>query len=309
MASTTHPQSSGATRALYEIVQTAAGMSGVFLVRRSGLRTAVSLMIGLSAAALLSSQSLVKMHTALLLFGGVSLLRHAFLFASFGPRGIAPRLKARLGCERGFAVYEAAAAVSLYLQRLAFFLVLLAPSRFAAAIPAGLVVNAVLAAGVVLLGVGLSVSVAATRRVGLDTYYYRDLFMGPRHVNLECEGVYASGANPIYGLGQLAAYGAALIALSPEGVLVAAVNQAVLFTFNLRVEQPHLRDAMRLSLEQDLRQNLARTLVEPAAVAHNDGQRADSRRRTVPPPRPRARVSVPAPDPIEVDVVPDSRAA
>src|SRR5262249_35184838 len=116
--------------------------------------------------------------------------------------------------------------------------------------------------GILLLGVGVSISVWAARIVGLDTYYYRDLFMGPRYMSVELRGPYAFWSNPMYGGGKLAGYGVALIALSPLGLVAAALNQVTLYAFNDFVEQPRLRAATGMLMETQLRYVLARTLRE-----------------------------------------------
>ena len=93
-------------------------------------------------------------------------------------------------------------------------------------------------------------------------------------------------ANPLYGVGQLAAYGAALMLLSPVGVLAATAHQMALYAFNSAVEQPHLRAAARLSIDTALREKLSRTMRDTARFFVS----AASRRR--PPPSPRARGNV-----------------
>lgn len=340
--STRHYSVASAAHALSEIVRTAAGMSGIFGARRSRLRIALSLVLLLPIGVLFVQEASSSAQKALAAFAMGCLLRHGFLFASFGPRGIARRLKARLGAERGFAAYEAAAALSLFVHRLGFAALLFAPTGFAELVPVDTAGAAVRAAGALLLTLGVGVSVLATRRTGVDTYYYRDLFMGPEHVKLECDGAYSFAGNPVYGVGQLAAYGAALLALSPEGLMAAALNQLALYAFNLRVEQPHLRDAARILTEHELRGSLARTLLEPERGAQSLGERLQAERRSMPPPRRRRQTShveptetaaaaEPAPvdgvrelrgvaaeperptpaelDSSDIDVVPDSRAA
>jgi hypothetical protein len=127
----------------------------------------------------------------------------------------------------------------------------------------------------------VGVSIWATKIVGLDTYHYRDLFMGPRYMSVELRGPYAFLGNPMYGLGQLAAYGAALLALSPIGLVAAALNQVTLYLFNDTVEQPQLRLARGVFMESQLRYALARTWLD-------DPRSEPNRRRSSPPP-PRVR--------------------
>src|SRR6185436_18867368 len=148
-------------------------------------------------------------------------LRYGFLFASFAPTGFVPWLKARFDAECALEVHESVLSALLFAQRLSFVGLLYATAR-AAAGPFGLVL---MSGGVLLLLVGVVVSIWATKVVGLDTYNYRDLFRGPRYMSVELRGPYAFLRNPMYGAGQLAAYGAALIALSPIGLVAAALNQ------------------------------------------------------------------------------------
>jgi hypothetical protein len=119
----------------------------------------------------------------------------------------------------------------------------------------------------------------------LDAYYYRDLFMGPEHVSFELKGPYAILQNPLYGAGQLAAYGAALMMCSPVAVLAVTLNQVTLYAFNALFEQPHLRVATRMSIDTELCDLLARTMVEAPR-----GSRSE-RRRSLPPRKVRAHSS------------------
>jgi hypothetical protein len=188
------------------------------------------------------------------LFGSALTLRYAVLFMSFHAGGIAPALIARFGRENGFAAYEALSAILLAAQRLAFLALLLASASDVTAWgPYWSSCGAVL----VVLGVGISVW--ATHVAGVDTYYYRDLFMGPRHVSVAYHGPYSFFSNPMYGVGQLAAYGVAILAGSIEGVVAAALNQAASYAFAGFVERPHLRAATRLSVDTEVQEALARS--------------------------------------------------
>jgi len=256
---------------LTESAQTAAGMSGLAFPRRQPLRALLSfalLAIGVSWydwADDLSGRTAIACFV--LLFG----LRYAYLFASFSPDGIAPWLKARLGSERAFSLHESVLAVLLFAQRASFLTLLYVTARPASG-PVGTVVVSL---GALLTVVGLGVSLWATRVVGIDTYHYRDLFMGPQHMSVELRGPYAFLRNPMYGAGQLAAYGLALLALSPIGLVAAALNQVTLYLFNDSVEQPRLRAATSIFMETQLRYALSRTLVDDP---RSDWQRGRSSR-------------------------------
>jgi protein-S-isoprenylcysteine O-methyltransferase Ste14 len=268
---------------LWENAQTAAGISGVFLTRLNPQRAAVSLTALLFATWSLGRDAELTPGLALLAFGVAMVARHAFAFWSFTPDGIASRLKARLGSELGFSAYESAMVLLLLAQRLSFLRLLLATSN----VPSGALDAALVSSGAALAALGVVVNVWATRIIGLDTYYYRDLFSGPRHVNLELRGPYAVLANPIYGVGQLAPYGAALALLSPIGLLAAALNQIALYAFNAMVEQPHLNAANRISIDSVLRDALSRTLLEPRSTLEAAPALGSDRRPALPPRRSR----------------------
>jgi protein-S-isoprenylcysteine O-methyltransferase Ste14 len=261
-----------ALHVLSDYFTTAAGMCGLLLSRQHPLRAALSgVALGVGLLWLLLAELTAR--TAIGCFLLSLLLRYAFLFASLSPAGSA-RMKALHGMEGGFFVHETVTAALLLAQRLSFLALLAATSLEAE----GTLMTAASALGALLLPIGIAVSLWATRVVGLDTYYYRDLFMGPRHTSVELRGPYALWPNPMYGVGQLAAYGAALLVLSPLGFVAAALNQVALYILNDLVEQPQLRAARGVLSEVQLRYALSRTGFDRTSEL-------GSRRRSQPPPR------------------------
>jgi phospholipid methyltransferase len=242
-----------ARNSLSVVVQLSAGMSGLFLTRLTRLRVGVSAASVLVWLALAAAGFHPSLELALVLFGVLYILRYAFLFMSFVPGGFAPWLKGLYGNEQGFAVYEAVTAAFFFFRSLAFIWLL-----DASYVPVtGAAGAAFVTLGVLWAVIGTLINLWAANTVGLGTYYYRDLFMGERHLDFKREGPYEFMDNPMYGLGQLTAYGAALMALSPIGVLATALNQLTMYAFNWLVEQPHVRAARRISREHDLRATLA----------------------------------------------------
>jgi protein-S-isoprenylcysteine O-methyltransferase Ste14 len=194
---------------------------------------------------------------AIVCFALALALRFGFLFASFTPRGIASRLRARFGVERGHATYAMALDGLLFVQRASFVALVCATARESSG-PFG---GALQVLGFLMVPVGVGATIWAARVVGLDAWHYRDLFTGSRNVNLESDGPYALCPNPMYALGPLAGYGLALLALSPVALFAAGVNQALLFAFNELVEQPRLRRAHGIFVETQRRYELARSLL------------------------------------------------
>jgi protein-S-isoprenylcysteine O-methyltransferase Ste14 len=232
-------------------------LAGVCLVPHQPLRGLVSsgvLTLGLLWVCDSGSNS---SGVAIACFVAALALRFGFLFASFTPRGVASRLSARLGVERGHAAYSMALDFLLFAQRASFIALVVATARDASG-PFGWMLQGL---GFLLVPVGVGATVWAARVVGLDAWYYRDLFTGSRSVSLESDGPYAFFPNPMYTLGPLAGYGLALLALSPLALFAAGVSQALLFAFNELVEQPRLRRAHSIFVETQRRYELARSLL------------------------------------------------
>jgi protein-S-isoprenylcysteine O-methyltransferase Ste14 len=190
-------------------------------------------------------------------FAGAVTLRFGFLFASFVPAGIAARFAARFGIERGYGAYRTVLDLLLFAQRASFLALVCATAEA----PAGPLGVALMIVGALMLPLGVGVSVWATRTVGLDAWYYRDLFIGRRNAGLERRGPYAFCRDPMYLVGPLAGYGLALLALSPIALFAAGLNQALLLVFNDVVERPRLRVANSVFMETRYRYELAQSLL------------------------------------------------
>lgn len=225
--------------ALVQMAVIVAGMSGVFLVRLTPLRVLTTCVVIAAALALWIFNVEPSFHTALTAYVIGFATRYAVLFLSFARGGIAERLRARLGETDGFAVYESVTAL-LFFVRGVTFAWLIGTTNLSISAMGGRWAHAVIALGVILALGGTLVNVWATYVVGLDTYYYRDLFIGRLSGDLRCVGPYRVFRNPMYGVGQASGYGAALLSLSPAGVLATLFNQLTMYVFNELIERPHL---------------------------------------------------------------------
>jgi hypothetical protein len=82
----------------------------------------------------------------------------------------------------------------------------------------------------------------ATLHLGLDGYYYRDMFLEQRRDDGPIEGgPYAVFSDPMYSVGYLTIYGGALYAQSFEGLVVGLIFHVSIFAFNLVVERPFVQ--------------------------------------------------------------------
>lgn len=220
-------------------------MSGIFLRKPSRLRVAVStVIVGAMAWSLLSGfrPTLVA---ACVAFALGYVIRYTFLFWSFTKNGIATHLTRRLGSERGFRAYEALTAVQFSYRAMSFSWLVAATSVDIS----GPWATSIRGVGLVVAAVGTIVNLWATDVIGVRSYFYGDLYDGPRaQAIFKAEGPYRHLANPMYGLGQCGGYGAAMMGLSPVGMIATLGNQLSMYVFNALVEQPHVSAVLRLGV-------------------------------------------------------------
>lgn len=92
-----------------------------------------------------------------------------------------------------------------------------------------------------LIGLGTAVKLWATYASSLDIYYYNDMFVGrPVHETTDAiaHGPFKYFKNPMYGVGNLQAYGSALLVGSWYGLVVAGAYHASLYVFYFAIERP-----------------------------------------------------------------------
>jgi len=145
---------------------------------------------------------------------------------------------ARLGEERAFRAYETLAGLMFLNQGLGVgCMAALHAPRWEQVVPAPLV----LAAGVALFVVGLVFKLWATLTVGVDVYYFRDMFLG-RPLAPACDGgPYRFLRNPMYSVGQLQGYGYALLYGSLPGLVAAGAGHLLIYVFYVVAERSFVR--------------------------------------------------------------------
>ena len=95
--------------------------------------------------------------------------------------------------------------------------------------------------GIALLVFGFGIKVWATALTGLDTYYYRDLFLHEHHENWVARGPYRYLSSPMYGAGNMHGYSAALFVGSLPGLVFALCCHLGIYGFYFLVERPFVR--------------------------------------------------------------------
>lgn len=172
-------------------------------------------------------------------FAAVFVVRYIILFASFVPNGIAERLIRRFGEARAFQLYQGITALLFFHRGLSFGLLIERTSN--ASLIFGTDLGYIFTGlGVSLIFTGMVVNVWSALVIGIDAYYYKDLFVGRFLSDFKLSGPYRYFANPMYGIGQTNAYGSALLAGSIVGLAVTALNQICMYVFYYLIEKRHI---------------------------------------------------------------------
>ncbi len=96
-------------------------------------------------------------------------------------------------------------------------------------------------AGLLLIGAGFIIKIWATAIIGLDTYYFKDMFLSKASGSFAESGPYKLFNNPIYGVGNLQLYGLALFHFSVAGLAAAVIYQLSIYMFYYFAERPAIR--------------------------------------------------------------------
>ncbi len=83
----------------------------------------------------------------------------------------------------------------------------------------------------IAFAIGYLVKILAAKVVSIDIYYWKDMFLGKKVTEFVVSGPYKYLSNPMYGVGQLPAYAAAIWYESYYGLMAAFLNQCLIFTF------------------------------------------------------------------------------
>ena len=142
----------------------------------------------------------------------------------------------RYGLEQGFRRFRRAAAVLMSSDAVSFVaLCVVSRNTLAIGAPRGVVI----AAGVVLVLVGVLTKAWAAATLGGRAYYWSNFFGPADRTAPSVAGPYRFFKNPMYTVGYLQVYGLALVAGSLPGLAAALFDQAAILAFYRTVEKPH----------------------------------------------------------------------
>lgn len=140
----------------------------------------------------------------------------------------------RFGEERGYRVYQTILALMFIHQGLGVGAMSSLTVGDSLVLPLSPLVCYLI--GVPLFAIGLVVKVWATVLVGVDIYYYKDMFLGRPVCPYVTSGPYKYFSNPMYGVGQVHGYATAILYRSWSGLFAIAVCHMLIYVFYYTAE-------------------------------------------------------------------------
>jgi protein-S-isoprenylcysteine O-methyltransferase Ste14 len=152
----------------------------------------------------------------------------AFLYVVLPQNGLRLWLMRRFGEEEGFLTYEAILSFLFFVNGASIGYISLA---FKDSLPFTVDKDILQSTSFVLFIAGWFIKLWAAKVVGVDIYYWKDMFYGKKITEFVVEGPYKFISNPMYGLGQMQSYATALWYLPFPGFIAAIINQLAVFSF------------------------------------------------------------------------------
>ncbi len=198
----------------------------------------------------------VSLKAALLYFALLFITRYVFLFWGFAKNGFSGWLIKKYGESKAWNIYEVLTSVMFFQRGLSFGLLIEATQWSILNITQWIPMSATeftifryscIGFGICLALFGMWINLSSAMVIGIDTYYYKDLFLKKALGEFKVAGSYKYFSNPMYGVGQLSGYGAALMAGSILGILATFLNQMLMYLFYFLIEKPHIKSVFSLS--------------------------------------------------------------
>ena len=167
-------------------------------------------------------------------FCSSTLLYIGFIYATLSKQGLRHSFVAKWGEQGGYLRYEAILAFLFFHNGTSIGYLSMTTVSPGHSLNPTMVWYWVVAS---LFIVGSVIKLWSARVVGVDIYYWKDMFLGRKISEFAASGPYKYLSNPMYGLGQLPAYAVALWYGSSTGLLAAFINQVLVFSFYFLVEK------------------------------------------------------------------------
>jgi protein-S-isoprenylcysteine O-methyltransferase Ste14 len=171
---------------------------------------------------------------ALLYFFIAESLYIGFLSIVLSRPGLRLWFRKKWGEEKGYLIYEAILGILFFHNAFSIGYVASSTKGYFNFHSAG---NVILTISATFFFTGFIVKLMAAKAVSTEVYYWKDMFLGRRICSFVESGPYKYLSNPMYGVGQIQAYSAALWYGSLYGLFAAFINQFLIFTFYFLFEK------------------------------------------------------------------------
>jgi protein-S-isoprenylcysteine O-methyltransferase Ste14 len=228
------------------IIKIVLAMSGILIDKITRLRIILLTSIGAGYVLHHFLYDVFNVIHALVYFLFFFVTRYIFLFASFSPKGISQKLILKFGERKGYEIYQFITALMFFLGAASYSLLVTKTAGFFFSF---LDKPTLVSFGFIVFTTGMIVNVWSTLVVGIDIYYYKDLFLGKPVCEFKKKGPYLFLSNPMYGLGQASGYGTAIMYASLAGVIAIFLNQLMMYIFYMTVEKPHIKKIFNESIQ------------------------------------------------------------
>ena len=166
--------------------------------------------------------------SALIFFVGSTFAYIGFLYLVLPEKGLRLLMIDRFGEENAFLIYEGILAFLFFINGTSIGYV---SAAYRNTLPFTINFEIVATIAFLFFLAGWIIKLWAAKVVGIEIYYWKDMFFGRKISQFVVEGPYKFINNPMYGLGQLQAYATALWYLSLPGLIAAFINQLAVFSF------------------------------------------------------------------------------
>jgi hypothetical protein len=265
------PHTMNSIRKTFIVILASAGIR-IDKINNSRIDALMLLVLGYGAHVLITN--FVSFEGALIYYVTLFVIRYVYLFAGFVKNGFASRMIEKYGEEKAWNRYEMQTSFMFFQRGLSFGLLThVTQWTLLDFITTNVITLATtdifwlkyscMSVGFALVLVGFWVNTASTFVIGIDTYYYKDLFLKRAIVDFKIEGPYKYFSNPMYGIGQCSAYGASLLVGSVAGLVSTLLNQVMMYTFYYLIEKPHINSIIeKMSIQNHKPTKMTRQMQE-----------------------------------------------
>jgi len=224
-----------------EFLELFISMSG-YVVKHATIPRTIIMLVMVLFSVYLSVYQTHNSKLALIYFIIAEIVYLGFIYLVLPKNGYRKWFIKKWGEEKGFLIYETILGVIFFNNGMSIGYFALANSgNLFKYIPKIIPDISVYLIAAIMFVVGYVVKILATKATTIEIYYWKDMFLGRKTCEFVVAGPYKYLNNPMYGLGQLQAYAIAIWYASAWGLLIALINQGLVFLFFYTEEKKFIK--------------------------------------------------------------------